>query len=159
MTRPLTGRGVLLWLAGFFLCVIAVNAGFVVASVKTFSGEDEQKPYLQGVEYNDTLARRAAQRILNWRASVTSSRLENGAVRVTIFLRHPDGSPVPGLSLRGELRHPTDEAKDRPVPLKEAAPGTYQAVVDGIGRGAWDIVAETAPHQPPFEATRRLWLP
>ena len=157
MTRPLTGRGVLLWLAGFFLCVIAVNAGFVVASVKTFSGEDEQKPYLQGVAYNRILARRAGQRKLGWRASLAAERIA-GAVRIRLALAAPDGTPERGLALHGELRHPMDENRDRAMTLKEVGAGLYQADIAGVAPGAWDVVVETADDQPPFEASRRLWL-
>ena len=158
MNRTLSGRDVLFWLLGFFGIVIAVNVWFIVASVRTFSGEDEQKPYLQGVEYNQTLARRAEQRSLGWRATIASARMGN-TVKVSLSLRRPNGSPVSGLSLNGELRHPADEGRDRPAALKEVAPGTYAAIVTGITPGAWDLVAETAPRQPPFETVKRLWLP
>ena len=59
--NKLTGRGVLLILAGFFGVIILTNAIFITAAVRTFRGEDEAKPYLQGVEYNRTLVRRAEQ--------------------------------------------------------------------------------------------------
>ncbi|HUO03154.1 MAG TPA: FixH family protein [Rhizomicrobium sp.] len=159
MTGTLSGRGVLMWVLGFFGIIIAVNVWFVMASIRTFSGEDEQKPYLQGVEYNQTLARRAEQRALNWQASVTSTRLGGNSVRVAILLSHADGSPVSGLSLHGELRHPSDEGRDQSASLKESAPGRYEAVVNGIAPGAWDFVAVTGARQPPFETTRRLWMP
>lgn len=159
MTGTLSGRGVFFWLLGFFGIIIAVNVWFIMASVRTFSGEDEQEPYLQGVQYNQTLARRAAQRVLNWEATITSTRAGADRVQVRVLLRHQDGSPVTGLTLTGELRHPSDEGRDRPAALKEIAPGAYEATVNGISPGAWDMVAGTAGGQPPFETTRRLWLP
>lgn len=159
MTGTLSGRGVLFWLFGFFGVIIAVNVWFIVASVRTFSGEDEQKPYLQGIAYNQTLTRRAEQRALDWRAVVTSARLNGETVRVTIALRHGDGSPISGLILHGELRHPADEGRDRQSPLKEVGPGRYEATIAGITAGAWDFVAGTPPDQQPFEMTRRLWMP
>ena len=159
MTGTLSGRGVLVWLLGFFGIIIAVNVWFIMASVRTFSGEDEQKPYLQGVEYNQTLARRAIQQTLNWHATVTPRRLSDEAVRISLLVRRADGTPIPGLSLHGELRHPSDEGRDRSVLLQETMPGRYEATVKGIGRGAWDFAAQTTPNQPPFEMTRRLWMP
>ena len=74
MNTQLTGRGVLIWLIGFFGVIIAMNAYFVTVSSRTFRGEDEQKPYLQGVEYNQTLARHAEQSALRWTAVVTANR-------------------------------------------------------------------------------------
>lgn len=159
MTRNLSGRGVLLCLIGFFAVVIAVNAYFIFVSVDTFRGEDEQKPYLQGVEYNQTLARRAAQRSLGWRAAVSASRLASGEVRVAVALTRPDGTPQPGVKLQGELRHPADENRDRSLKLREVSPGSYQAYLSGIHPGRWDILIQTARNDVPFEASRRLWVP
>ena len=50
MTPKLTGRGVLLLVAGFFGVIIATNVIFITAALRTFRGEDEAKPYLQGVD-------------------------------------------------------------------------------------------------------------
>ena len=91
--RPLTGHGVLVWLAGFFGIVIATNAIFITEAVRTFRGEDEQKPYLQGVKYNQTLAHRAEQAKLGWRASIEARRLPAGQLEILVALRRPDGSP------------------------------------------------------------------
>ena len=157
MNRTLTGRGVLYWLLGFFGFIIAVNIWFVVASIVTYSGEDEQKPYLQGIEYNQTLARRAEQARLGWQAKISTHRLTDGA-RVSINLVKPDGSPETGLKLHGELRHPADEELDHPLSLKETTPGTYQAEISGVHSGAWDVFVETRDPQPPFEAMERLWV-
>lgn len=159
MTGALSGRGVLLWVVGFFGVIIAMNAWFVTASIRTFSGEDEQKPYLQGVEYNQTLSRRAAQQMLGWRATIASARQDLHTVRVTVILDHKDGSPVTGLLLKGELRHPSDEGRDRPAKFREVSAGRYDAEIRGIAPGAWDLMAQTGASQPPFETVRRLWLP
>jgi nitrogen fixation protein FixH len=158
MTHTLTGRTVLYWLLGFFGVIIAVNVWFIIASIQTFSGEDEQKPYLQGIEYNQTLARRAEQVALGWRATISTRRLAGGKVRVSVNLMKADGTPETGLALHGELRHPADEELDRTLRLKETAPGTYQTEISGVHSGAWDVVVETGDPQPPFEATRRLWV-
>src|SRR5215471_336287 len=107
--KPLTGRGVLVWLAGFFAIIIATNAVFITEAVKTFRGEDEQKPYLQGVEYNQTLAHRAEQKRLGWHATIDAQRSPDGKVEILVMLSHPDGSPETGARLDGELRHPADE--------------------------------------------------
>ena len=159
MNRTLTGRGVLLWLFAFFGIIFATNAYFIILSVKTFSGEDEQKPYLQGVEYNDTLARRAAQRILGWRATMTAARLSSGHVRISVVLVNSDGAPKTRVSLTGELRHPADEYRDQVLKFKETIPGTYQEEMANVSRGSWDLIVNSSARNAPFEATRRLWVP
>src|SRR5207244_4013009 len=89
----LTGRGILLWLGGFFGIVIAVKAGFIWASIATYRGEDEQKPYLQGIEYNHTLERRAEQARLGWTSHIAAQRLPSGAIQVTVMLKDASGAP------------------------------------------------------------------
>ena len=110
----------LLWLVGFFGIIFATNAYFITAAVKTFRGEDEQKPYLQGVEYNHTLARRAEQAKLGWKATIGAHRLPSGEVRVDRHAAHSrDGAPETGAALTGELRHPADENRDRALHFTE----------------------------------------
>jgi nitrogen fixation protein FixH len=159
MTKPLTGRGVLLWLVAFFGTIFATNAYFITISVKTFRGEDEQKPYLQGVEYNDTLARRAEQRKIGWQANVSAARLNSGQIRISVGLTQANGQPETKTALRGELRHPADENRDRDLILKETQPGLYQTDLSDVPPGSWDVLVSNSDKTTPFEAVRRLWIP
>ena len=158
MTARLTGRGVLIWLFGFFGIIFAMNIYFIMVSSRTFRGEDEQKPYLQGMEYNQILARRAEQASLGWKATISASRLSGGAVRIEIMVHdRKGGARMPGR-LAGELRHPADENRDRALSLTRAAPGIYRAELAGISPGAWDVLVHSADEHTPFEADRRIWL-
>jgi nitrogen fixation protein FixH len=157
MARKFTGRDMLVWLIASFAVVLAVNVYFIVLSVQTFSGEDEQKPYLQGVEYNRTLARRAEQKKLGWNASIGAERLASGAVRIAVTLKQADGSPQTRVTLAGELRHPANEKRDRLLQFREAAPGNYETVLSGVAAGTWDVIVR-AQRPAPFEAGRRLWV-
>jgi nitrogen fixation protein FixH len=156
MTQPLTGRRVLAWLTGFFGLIIATNVFFITEAVKTFRGEDEQKPYLQGMAYNHTLAMRAEQSRLGWRASIAAQRLNSGQVEILVHLRHPDGAPETQTRLTGELRHPADENHDRPLAFTQISPGLYQAQLRAAP-GTWDVLVSSMQGTP-FQATRRLWL-
>jgi len=158
MMRKLTGRAVLLLLAGFFGVIFATNAIFITAAVRTFRGEDEAKPYLQGVEYNHTLARRAEQARLGWRASIGDQRLASGAVLLTIDVSQPDGKAPKGLSLTGELRHPADEHRDRTLHFAETAPGHFEAQLRDVTPGRWEMVVSNSRTEP-FRTERRLWVP
>jgi nitrogen fixation protein FixH len=158
MMRKLTGRAVLLLLAGFFGVIFATNAIFITAAVRTFRGEDEAKPYLQGVEYNHTLARRVEQARLGWRASIGDQRLASGAVLLTIDVSQPDGKAPKGLSLTGELRHPADEHRDRILHFAETAPGHFEAQLRDVTPGRWEMVVSNSRTEP-FRTERRLWVP
>ena len=158
MSRTLTGRGVSFWLAGFFGLIFATNAIFITAAVKTFRGEDEQRPYLQGALYNQTLARRAEQARLGWQAGITARRTLSGNVRVVVQLRQHNGDTQTQASLTGEMRHPADENRDRPLRFSEMSPGIYEAELTGLAPGNWDVLVSNQGHDP-FQASRRLWLP
>ena len=158
--KVLTGRDVLFWLLGGFAIVFAINAAFVVLSIKTFRGEDEQRPYLQGIGYNETLERRADQKRLRWTATIGATRLNTGKVRISVDLKGADGSPVTHLSLAGVLRHPSDETRDQALNLRESGTGTFVADVSNVTPGSWDVLVSTANDAgSPFEASRRLWVP
>lgn len=159
MTATLTGRGVLLWLCAFFGVIFATNILFITLSISTFRGEDEQKPYLQGIEYNQTLARRAEQSELGWRAALSASRGKGGEVVVEVDLRDRAGHPLAGVPLSGELRHPADETRDLALKLSANAPGRYLADAGAISAGYWDVVVASGDAKAPFEATRRIWVP
>jgi nitrogen fixation protein FixH len=147
-----------LWLGGFFGVIVAVNVAFIWASIATYRGEDEQRPYLQGIEFNHTLERRAAQARLGWTSHIAVQRLASGALQVTVTLRNAAGVPQSVSSLNGELRHPADENRDRMLRLVEHGKGNYEARLSGIGAGAWDVVVSTPQRDIPFEASERLWV-
>lgn len=158
MTKTLTGRSVLLYLAGFFGFIFVTNAIFITEAVKTFRGEDEQLPYLQGVAYNQTLAHRARQAKLGWQASIAAQRTAAGKVLVTVALNQRDGAPEDRASLDGELRHPADENRDRALHFAQVTPGLYRAELAGVAPGNWDVLVSNKGADP-FQASRRLWVP
>ena len=158
MTGGLTGRGVLVWLFGFFGIVFAMNTYFIVASSRTFRGEDEQKPYLQGMEYNQTLARHAQQAALGWTTVITAARLPSGDVRIEVRMRDRAGRPLTDSRLAGELRHPSDANRDRALPLTEHETGTYLAQLSHVSPGVWDVLVHSNNKLMPFDAERRLWV-
>jgi len=154
--KKLTGRGVLIWLGGFFAVVVAANTWFVTLSIASFHGEDRVRPFQQGLGYNATLQARARQREEGWHAVIELVPQSPRRLRVSVTRR--DGLPVTGLQLAGMLRHPTDTFHDQPLVLKPAAPGIYEAAMAGTGTGWRDAVIRGEGGLP-FEAERRLWLP
>jgi nitrogen fixation protein FixH len=160
MSGKLSGRSVLAILVAFFGVIVAVNVVFIVDAVTTFRGEDEQLPYLQGIEFNHTLQRRAEQAGLGWNATLSARRDASGRVRVQVGMRDRSGQPLEHLMLVTELRHPTDSAHDRKVVLTEMGNGTYEGSFADVSPGAWDVLIELAsPKNVAFEAGRRTWLP
>lgn len=145
------GRHVLFALIGFFAVTICVNALFITMAVRTFSGEEVERSYMQGLEYNSVIEARRAQAELGWEAGVNLA-----AGEVLVEIARPDGSPVSGLFLEGKLRHPADTALDRPLAFREREAGLYVAEASGLPEGQWVLTARVDGERP-FEMERRLW--
>ncbi|OJT95820.1 MAG: hypothetical protein BGN82_01240 [Alphaproteobacteria bacterium 65-7] len=157
MKKPLTGRGVLLLMAGFFGVILVTNLAFISLAVGSFRGEDEQKPYLQGVSYNQTIARRGEQARLGWSAQIDATRLASGQVRIDLVVRDRAGVGREGLELTGLLRHPSDKNRDHTITLRPVSPGHYRVEIAGVAPGNWDVQVRNQGRQP-FQAGRRLWV-
>lgn len=151
MIREIKGYHVLIGLLIFFGVIFTVNAVFLTQAFRTFRGEDEPRSYIQGINYNDTLARREAQAELGWTAISTVS-----ATGVRIEISDADGQGVTGLMLDARLRHPADSNLDIVLALRGDGPGVYATQAD-IPDGRWTLVVST-PEGPPFEMEQEIWL-
>ena len=140
------GWHVLAGLVTFFGIIFAVNATMATLALKSFSGEDMQKPYVKGLAFNETLAARAAQAAAGWEATLDAVRGPDGATAVSVVVAK-DGAPVQGLTLTATLKHPARASLDRNVTLQEKA-GAYVATIDGLGAGQWTIALKAEPHTP-----------
>jgi nitrogen fixation protein FixH len=156
----LSGKHVLLMLIAFFGIILAVNIDLVLKAQTTFSGEDVHNAYLQGVDFNETLAKRAEQARLGWQAEIKASRTSVKAVNIAISIREPDGSAPVGLALEGRLRHPSDARLDHDLKFRALGPGHFAVTLPNVPKGLWNIeVHSSAASSHPFEADKRLWLP
>jgi nitrogen fixation protein FixH len=162
--KPLTARKTLAIFVASFGVVFAVN-GYMIAqaistfrgeAASTFRGESESDEYLQGVNFNQTLARRAQQKAMGWQAAIGASREVSGAVRIVLDVKSRDGSPVEGLDIQGVLRHPSDAHRDRMLAFFEKGSGAYQSLLTQVAPGAWEV--DVRSPNVPFEASRTVWL-
>ena len=139
----LSGRHVLIAMLAFFGAVIAVNVAFAVIAVSSFPGEDVRRSYLQGLNYNDTIADRREQAALGWRATA-EMRGDGDAARVEVVLRGRDGAPLVGVTVTGELRWPTDSRLDHGLTFQPAGEGRYIAHLGPLHEGNWRLRARAA---------------
>jgi len=154
--KPFTLNGwhVLAGFVFFFGVIFAVNGIFMYQAIHTFPGQTADDPYTAGLEYNRTLAQKAAEAELGWTAEVAK---DGDVVRLIVHDR--EGRTVEGLNVSGKLEHPATEQGRRMIQLKEVSPGSYQVSMSDM-TGAWDFSAtarDKAGHV--FEAHRRLIWP
>ncbi|MFQ5562789.1 MAG: FixH family protein [Parvularculaceae bacterium] len=135
------GWHVLAGVLAFFAVVIAANIVFMTLALRSFPGQEEEKPYLQGLNYNDALADRRRQEALGWRAVVEeAARREDNAGLVALSFEDRTGAPLDGLEVTGALERPASEAA-HPVEFVHTSAGRYEVVIEELGAGVWDLSA------------------
>ncbi|PWE18483.1 ferredoxin [Marinicauda salina] len=149
---PITGKHVLIGMIAFFAVTIAVNATFITLAVRTFSGEEVERSYVQGLAFNQVLEERRAQAARGWEAAV-----DIDADRVIVSVSDPEGGPVGGLELAGALRHPADTSRDVILDFVERETGVYIAEPGAVPPGAWTLAAE-GENGPAFSLRRRMFV-
>jgi nitrogen fixation protein FixH len=150
--NPLRGWHVLVMILIFFGVTIGVNATFITLALQTFPGEDVPHSYVQGIHYNDTIARRQAQAELGWSARFNAVE---GALLLEVL--DAEGGPVSGLSLTGSMVHP-DTTQACPLVFAEDRSGLYRAALACETAGRWRVRALNEG-EAPFEVEYELWLP
>ena len=138
MQGEIRGLHVLGIIAGFFLITFLVNGVFVWRAVTSFPGEEVEKSYLQGLDYNRTLEQREAQAALGWGAEigVDPVRRDQLLVRIT----DDSGSPVGGLDLE-VLQCPHGQTLESRYSLESVKPGLYAAIMP-VTHGRMQVVVE-----------------
>jgi nitrogen fixation protein FixH len=130
----LTGKHVLAMFVVFFGFMLVMNGYMIWSAVTTFPGEDRDNPYLQGLNYNDVLARRADQSELSWTAA-----LGHEAGEVVLEMSDREGNPVHGLEGIVHVSLLVDDHADQDMPLKAIGEGLYTTKGLGLTRGAWRL--------------------
>jgi len=132
--RELKGWHVLLIMLGFFGVMFAVNGVFLYHAITSFPGEDVKKSYVQGLNYNDTLAERAAQAELGWTAE---AGMQSG--QLVFRLRDADGAPLSNYAVIGEIRRKATHGADQAIIYQARPNGEYVADAGHLGPGQWSL--------------------
>lgn len=156
--KPLKGRHVLLYFLAFFGLMFVVNGIFLQKAITSFPGEDVDKSYLQGLNYNSTLAARRTQEELGWSAQ---AGLQDGALR--FHLEDGEGRPLSSMTVSAVLKHSANATLDRQVSLSPAGNGDYVAALpEDLAAGRWALQAQVqddAEGEILFTATKILFVP
>ena len=131
-SEGLKGWHVLLIMLGFFGVMFSANGVFLYHAITSFPGEDVKKSYVQGLNYNQTLARRAAQTELGWSAE---AGLSGGQILMRLQAR--DGEPVSDQIVIGELRRLTTRKQDLILAFQPGPGGIYTASGEVLAPGQW----------------------
>lgn len=158
--KPLSGGMVFRWLAAAFGLIVGVNAVMIFLALTSFSGETETKSYAAGLDYNQTLARVAAQKSLGWRVSGGVAPMDGGVIKVAVTLTDAAGKPIDGLDAVATFMRPTVEGADFTIALAGQGGGLYTATATPALPGRWHVRAafvhgDAEPFIIDFPAPRR----
>lgn len=155
----ITGRHVLFGMIGFFLLIIAVNTVFITLALRSFPGEQEEKSYLQGLNYNDRLEARAAQDALGWTVEIDKAERDGDGAIIELIFRNKTEAPVYNLSIDGMLLQPTDNDRDQALTFSPAGEGRYTTYAENVTPGVWMLNARAVSNRnETFELTTKLYF-
>lgn len=136
------------------LFTVGVNVVMFVAAGGDPNGTVvEPDYYRKAVDWDHTMARRAASERLGWRsvATLTGAAGDSATLRVTVEDRA--GVPVVGARFTAELIHNLAAAHPLRVTLAERAPGAYESRVPVAHAGVWEVRLEARRADDRFLAT------
>ncbi len=136
----LKGRHVLAMLLLFFGTVFSVNFYMARVAIQTFSGLEAEKPYQEGLKYNDEIAFAREQAARGWKVEAKVLPQTDG-VLLAVTQRDGAGTSTQGLKFHAIFMHPADRRRDVSVVLKSAGEGSFSALAP-IASGRWDVQIE-----------------
>lgn len=152
--KTLKGWHVFLIMLGFFGVMFSVNGVFLYHAIASFPGEDVKKSYVQGLNYNDTLAARATQENLGWQAE---AGLQSDGILVRLM--DADARPLSQQIVIGEVRRLATQERDLALALRPRGNGEYFAAIDTLPPGQWLLrahVLDAAARETMFEFEKTL---
>ena len=134
---PLTGRGVLLWICGFFCAIFVANFSLTYFALHTMPGGVLVNSWDASQTWNQRLAAARAQTDRGWSAQASLRAAGEGA-RVHFAPLDRDGAFVPGLLVDVVLEHPSDRRADRSGTLLQQG-SEYQGLISDAPNGEWTL--------------------
>ncbi len=158
--KPETGRWprAYLWLiGGFAALILTANAIMVTVALNSWRGLHAEEPYIQGLNYNDELARRSAEDALGWRLDVAVEQTGPHTLSIAITPVDNAGRVLTAAEISGTLVRPTQEGMD--VPFRLAPTGSaHEAAVALPEQGVWDMRLTVAAGDDRLRHHERVFL-
>jgi nitrogen fixation protein FixH len=139
--KELTGRAVLLWLAGFFAVVFAVNGVLVQAATSTFGGLETSSSYKAGLVFEAEISSAEQQDARHWQVDGKLLRNKRGEAVLDISARDTQGVSLTGLAAQVRLAHPADARLDQIIAMKPNGNGTFHGEASAAA-GQWELIID-----------------
>jgi nitrogen fixation protein FixH len=139
------------YFVAFFIVLFIVNAVFVYLATSTNPGVIADKAYIEGKDYNQTIAMAARQASLGWKAEAS---LKDNEIIFTLSDRN--GAPLNGAIVSVRFRRPAESAHDFTLSLMPRGAGRYAAPLAQPVSGIWDATFFAMRDHQPFQYRERL---
>lgn len=115
---------------------------FVAASGDKNGSVVEPDYYRKAVDWDRTMAQRAASDSLGWSTTARLERDVSDSTLVVVRATGSDGAPLVGVRFTATLIHNLDAARPVRVALAEFPDGRYEAPAALAYRGLWEVRLE-----------------
>lgn len=151
------GRG-LIWptlITVALLFTVGANVVMLFAATSDRNGSVVEPDYYQkAVDWDRTMARRAASDRLGWRVAAGI-----GADRVDLTLLDSLGAPISAAAIEVTLIHNRDAGHPVTLSLGALGDGRYGAAMPQLARGRWEVRVEARRGDDHFGATLHAEAP
>ena len=132
-----------LWIPGsfvlFFICLAGLEIWFVTIANRSFTGVVTDDAYAIGLNYNEVLVRREAERRLGWTTAIAFAQGSDLAGELKLSVRSSDGQPLPVDEVRATAERMSRFPQIQAVQFERQSAGEYVAKLDVPLAGRWFV--------------------
>lgn len=132
-----------LWIPGcfilFFICLAALEVWFVTLANRSFTGVVTDDAYAVGLNYNEALARREAERRLGWTTAIHFAQGADLGGKLTLSVRDADGQALVADEVRATAERMSRFPQIQTVAFERQATGEYLANLPVPLAGRWFV--------------------
>lgn len=149
-----------LTILGIVVTFVTVNIVFIIVAFVTSPGLVVENYYEAGRAYEKNALKMlaATQSTRNWETKLDMTQdvfiNKENAIRFTAVDER--GLPIADASVQLVAYRPSDAEEDIITPMKEIAPGLFEAVVTFPLKGIWDVNVKVQQENSKFELARRI---
>lgn len=139
--------------------IVGVNVVMAVVANSDANGSVVEPDYYhKAVQWDSTMALRAASDALGWRADVVIAGVVGTPSRVELRLTDRDGTGVAGATVQAVLIHNSAAGRHVDLVLRDLGNGRYSAEAALPYPGLWEVRVEAVRGAEHFVETRRADL-
>ncbi|TNF56938.1 hypothetical protein EP227_00125 [bacterium] len=143
-------------LIGFVtLTALLAVAGSFIVGIKNFDGTVTERPYEEGLLWDDIRKKKAA---LGWSVDIKKSRLTTGNNDITISVLNRMKEPLKGANISVMISRPSTTVYDRDVEAVKLKEGLYRANTDFPVFGYWDLTIEVSKGRESLPLKKRIFV-